>query len=134
MFSKGLLRCLAYCCYGFMLGACAPALNQAHTSPCQDGSRRCAAAHAPKGMRGVYKGHRMIKAQWMNTINRESRASDIGVKAQWAPITEHRQELDHAPEWIEHLIQIWPYHTISSTSSWRHSRSIQSSRSSSVEQ
>lgn len=89
MFSKGLLRCLAYCCYGVMLSGCAPGLNLSHTSPCQDGSRRCAAAHAPKGMRSVYKGYRMIKAQWMNTMNRESRASDIGVKAQWAPMTEY---------------------------------------------
>lgn len=40
-------------------------------------------------MRSVYKGYRMIKAQWMNTMNRESRASDIGVKAQWAPMTEY---------------------------------------------
>ena len=60
------------------------------SGPCQDGSSRCAAASAPKGMRSFYRGQRMIKPQWMETTNRESGAADIGVKAQWQPFSESR--------------------------------------------
>ena len=39
-------------------------------------------------MRQVLKGYRMVKTQWVQKTNKESGVPDIGVKAQWAPVTE----------------------------------------------
>ena len=59
-------------------------------SPCRDGGRSCAAAQAPAGLRGVRKGYRIIRSQWMDKTNKESGVPDIGIKAEWAPVVEHR--------------------------------------------
>lgn len=64
--------------------------RQAVITPCIDGGQRCAAAETPVGMRGVYKGQRMIQPRWHETTNRESGAPDIGVKADWQPFLETR--------------------------------------------
>ena len=55
---------------------------------CLNGGSSCAAAQAPQGMRQVLKGYRMIKTHWVEKTNKESGVPDIGVKAQWAPVTE----------------------------------------------
>jgi hypothetical protein len=47
-------------------------------------------SQAPPGMRQVLKGHRIVRAQWVEKTNKESGAPDIGVKAEWEPITEKR--------------------------------------------
>ncbi len=41
-------------------------------------------------MRQVLKGHRMVKTQWVKKTNRESGVPDIGVKAEWEPVTERQ--------------------------------------------
>jgi hypothetical protein len=41
-------------------------------------------------MRQVLKGHRIVRAQWVEKTNKESGAPDIGMKAEWEPITERR--------------------------------------------
>ena len=60
------------------------------SSPCKDGGNSCAAAHAPPGMRQVLKGHRFVRARWVDRINKESGIPDIGMEAEWEPITEMR--------------------------------------------
>ena len=60
------------------------------SSPCKDGGNSCAAAHAPPGMRQVLKGHRFVRARWVERTNKESGIPDIGMEAEWAPITETR--------------------------------------------
>ena len=60
------------------------------SSPCMDGGNSCAAADAPEGMRKVLKGHRFVRARWVERINKESGIPDIGMEAEWAPITEMR--------------------------------------------
>ena len=60
------------------------------SSPCKDGGNSCAAAHAPPGMRQVLKGHRFVRARWVERINKESGVPDIGTEAEWEPITETR--------------------------------------------
>jgi len=60
------------------------------SSPCLDGGNSCAAADAPPGMRKVLKGHRFVRARWVERINKESGIPDIGMEAEWAPITEMR--------------------------------------------
>lgn len=88
------MRVLGLC--GLFLGALALTMAMQHrgapssTGPCNDGTRTCAAAEAPAGMRSVYKGQRMIQPHWFETTTRESGVSDIGVKAQWRPILELR--------------------------------------------
>jgi hypothetical protein len=57
---------------------------------CADGTSNCAAAQAPAGMRQVRRGHRMVNAEWMERSNLESGGADIGLNAQWAPVTEQR--------------------------------------------
>jgi hypothetical protein len=59
-------------------------------SVCLDGGQSCAAAQAPAGLRGVRKGYRIIRSQWMEKTNKESGVPDIGIKAEWAPVVEHR--------------------------------------------
>jgi hypothetical protein len=41
-------------------------------------------------MRKVLKGHRFVRARWVERINKESGIPDIGMEAEWAPITEMR--------------------------------------------
>ena len=39
----------------------------------------------------MLKGHRFIRARWVERINKESGMPDIGIEAEWAPITEMRR-------------------------------------------
>ncbi|QPN63077.1 hypothetical protein [Synechococcus sp. CBW1004] len=55
---------------------------------CLDGSRRCAAAETPPGMRSVRRGYRIGRYQWLRRINRESGVPDVGLQAEWLPIRE----------------------------------------------
>ena len=41
-------------------------------------------------MRQVLKGHRIVRVQWVEKTNKESGAPDIGMKAEWEPITGRR--------------------------------------------
>jgi hypothetical protein len=66
-----------------LIGGCA-----ATPSVCLDGGRSCAAAQAPAGMRRVRKGHRIIRADWLEKTNKESGVPDIGIQAEWAPVVE----------------------------------------------
>ena len=71
-----------------LLGACGIQGQGERKGPCLNGGSSCAAAKAPQGMRQVLKGYRMVKTQWVQKTNKESGVPDIGVKAQWAPVTE----------------------------------------------
>lgn len=73
-----------------LLGACAPDASREGSSPCLDGSRRCANAQVPEGMRGVLHGHRIRRWQWRARINRESGVPDVGIVADWQPTTLRR--------------------------------------------
>lgn len=59
-------------------------------SPCADGGSRCAAASAPAGQRAVRHGYRIVHSRWLHRANKESGQPDIGIQADWAPITERR--------------------------------------------
>jgi hypothetical protein len=39
-------------------------------------------------MRSVRKGHRIIRADWLENTNKESGVPDIGIQAEWAPAVE----------------------------------------------
>jgi hypothetical protein len=39
-------------------------------------------------MRSVRKGHRIIRADWLEKTNKESGVPDIGIQAEWAPVVE----------------------------------------------
>jgi hypothetical protein len=41
-------------------------------------------------MRQVRRGHRIQRARWLARRNKESGLPDIGIQAEWAPITERR--------------------------------------------
>lgn len=41
-------------------------------------------------MRKVLKGHRMTNIQWLEKTNKESGVPDIGIKAEWEPMTERQ--------------------------------------------
>lgn len=73
-----------------LLGGCGIQADPSASSACRDGGTSCAAARAPEGMRQVFKGHRIVKTRWVARINKESGAPDIGMKAEWEPITERR--------------------------------------------
>jgi len=73
-----------------LLAGCAIKADPSASSACRDGGTSCAAAQTPPGMRQVLKGHRMVRAQWVEKTNKESGVPDIGVKAEWAPITVTR--------------------------------------------
>lgn len=73
-----------------LLGACGIQEQGAQEGACLNGGTSCAAAAAPQGMRQVRKGHRMVRTQWVQTTNKESGAPDIGVKAEWEPVTQRR--------------------------------------------
>ena len=73
-----------------LLAVCGIQGEQSGSSACLDGGNSCAAAHAPPGMRQVLKGHRFVRARWVERTNKESGVPDIGTEAEWAPITETR--------------------------------------------
>lgn len=73
-----------------LLGGCGVQADKSAPSACRNGGTSCAAAQAPPGMRQVLKGHRIVKTRWIERINKESGAPDIGMKAEWEPITERR--------------------------------------------
>lgn len=73
-----------------MLSGCPQRAQPPQSNACFDGSPSCAAAEAPRGMRHVLKGHRMVRAQWVQKNNRESGAPDIGLQAEWEPLTERQ--------------------------------------------
>ncbi|MFM2172992.1 MAG: hypothetical protein RLZZ54_919 [Cyanobacteriota bacterium] len=73
-----------------LLAGCGSKRDRSASSACRDGGTSCAAAKAPAGMRQVLKGHRIVRSQWMEKTNKESGAPDIGIKAEWEPITERR--------------------------------------------
>lgn len=73
-----------------LLSACTPQVQQPQDSSCFNRGSTCAAAEAPRGMRRVLKGHRMVRAQWLQKTNRESGVPDIGIQAEWEPITERQ--------------------------------------------
>ena len=65
-------------------------LSRNEAPACLGGGQRCAAAQAPAGMRQVRHGHRIQRARWLARRNKESGLPDIGIQAEWAPITERR--------------------------------------------
>jgi hypothetical protein len=69
-----------------LLGSC----GTPEQGVCLDGGSSCAAADAPAGMRQVLKGHHLVGVEWTGKTNKESGVPDIGIKGQWAPITERR--------------------------------------------
>jgi len=73
-----------------VLAGCGGQGDPSASAPCRDGGNSCAAAQTPAGMRQVLKGHRIVRAQWLEKTNKESGVPDIGVKAVWEPITERR--------------------------------------------
>ena len=84
------MKRVALCLGVLVLVGCGIKANPSASSPCRDGGNSCAAAQTPAGMRQVLKGHRIIKAQWVEKTNKESGAPDIGTEAEWEPITERR--------------------------------------------
>ena len=72
-----------------LAGCQAPAPRHGQ-SPCADGGSRCAAAAAPDGQRAVRRGFRIVRARWLKRTNKESGQPDIGIQAEWAPVTEQR--------------------------------------------
>ena len=61
--------------------------EQSGSSACRDGGTSCATAQTPLGMRQVLKGHRFVRARWVERTDKESGLPDIGTEAEWAPIT-----------------------------------------------
>jgi hypothetical protein len=84
------MRALAALPLFLLLGSCGIREQSTRVGVCLKGRSSCAAAEAPAGMRQVFKGHRMVRAEWIEKTNKESGVPDIGVKAEWAPITETR--------------------------------------------
>ena len=41
-------------------------------------------------MRSVRKGHRIIRADWLEKTNKESGLPDPGIRAEWTPVVERR--------------------------------------------
>ena len=73
-----------------LLAGCGIQEEQSGSSACVNGGNSCAAAQAPPGMRQVLKGHRFVRARWVERTNKESGVPDIGTEAEWAPTTETR--------------------------------------------
>jgi len=71
-----------------VLVGCGIKADPSASSPCRDGGNSCAAAQAAPGMRQVLKGHRIVRARWVERTNKESGVPDIGMEAEWAPISE----------------------------------------------
>jgi hypothetical protein len=84
------MKRVALCLGVLLLAGCGVQGNPTASSACMDGGTSCAAAQTPVGMRQVLKGHRIVRAQWVEKINKESGAPDIGMKAEWEPIIERR--------------------------------------------
>lgn len=72
------------------LAACSREANPAGTGACAGGGSSCAAAAAAPGLRQVRRGHRFVRAQWVERANKESGVPDIGIQAEWAPTSERR--------------------------------------------
>lgn len=60
------------------------------SSPCVDGSQRCAAADAAPGSRSLRRGHRISRYRWIPKVNRESGGADVGLDAEWEPTSQRR--------------------------------------------
>lgn len=73
-----------------LLAGCGFQGERSGSSACKDGGNSCAAANASPGMRQVLKGHRFVRARWVERTNKESGVPDIETEAEWAPITETR--------------------------------------------
>lgn len=84
------MKRVALCLGVLLLAGCENKADPSASSPCRDRGASCAAAQTPVGMRQVLKGHRIVRVQWVEKTNKESGAPDIGLKAEWAPITERR--------------------------------------------
>lgn len=84
------MKRFALCLGLLLLGGCGIQTAPSASGACQDGGTSCAAAQTPPGMRQVFKGHRIVRTRWVEKINKESGAPDIGMKAEWEPITERR--------------------------------------------
>jgi hypothetical protein len=70
-----------------LLGGCETLNKPEEETVCLNGGSLCAAADAPPGMRKVLKGHRMTETKWIEKTNKESGMPDIGMTAEWQPIT-----------------------------------------------
>jgi hypothetical protein len=70
------------------LAGCSHRGNPAGTGPCAGGGSSCAAAAAAPGLRQVLRGHRFVRAHWVERTNKESGVPDIGIQAEWAPTSE----------------------------------------------
>lgn len=88
--SAGFMRPVALVLTLTMLAGCQPGQEGARVGPCLDGGRSCAAADTPPGMRRSLKGQRMVRSKWVERINSESGVADIGLKSEWAPLSETR--------------------------------------------
>ncbi len=84
------MRAVAAISLLLLLGSCDIHKQSTGESACLNGGSACAAAEAPPGMRKVFKGHRMTKTEWLEKTNKESGVPDIGIKAQWEPLTERQ--------------------------------------------
>lgn len=73
-----------------LLQSCAITAREERAHPCLGAARSCAAAQAPSGMRQVFRGHRVVRARWLEKTNRESGQPDIGIQATWEPFVERR--------------------------------------------
>lgn len=81
---------VALCLGLLLLGGCVIQAGESGSSACRDGGNACAAAETPPGMRQVLKGHRILRVRWIEKSNKESGAPDIGLRAEWEPVTERR--------------------------------------------
>jgi hypothetical protein len=84
------MKRVAQCLVMLVLASCGSQAVPSASSACRDGGTSCAAFQAPPGMRQVFKGYRMVRARWVEKINKESGLPDLGVNAQWAPINAWR--------------------------------------------
>lgn len=84
------MKRVVLCLWVMLLPGCGGQGHPSAFSPCRDGGISCAAAKTPVGMRQVLKGHRIVRAQWMEKSNKESGVPDIGIQAVWKPIIDRR--------------------------------------------
>jgi hypothetical protein len=82
------MKRVALCLGVLVLVGCGIKADPSASSPCRDGGNSCAAAQAAPGIRQVLKGHRIVRARWVERTNKESGVPDIGMEAEWAPISE----------------------------------------------
>lgn len=84
------MKRVALCLGLLLIGSCAIHADKPGSSACRDAGNSCAAAQAQPGMRQVLKGHRIVRAKWVEKTNKESGAPDIEMKGEWEPFTERR--------------------------------------------